>query len=54
VDTPAALTEIVLAAFDVSEHLFSLATVDLPSVRNLGVLPPDAGEAAHPVRETSH
>jgi pilus assembly protein CpaE len=37
VDTPAALTEIVLAAFDVSEHLFSLATVDLPSVRNLGV-----------------
>jgi pilus assembly protein CpaE len=37
VDTPAALTEIVLAAFDVSQHLFSLATVDLPSVRNLGV-----------------
>ena len=37
VDTPAALTEIVLAAFDVSEQLFSLATVDLPSVRNLGV-----------------
>jgi pilus assembly protein CpaE len=37
VDTPAALTEIVLAAFDLSEHLFSLATVDLPSVRNLGV-----------------
>src|SRR5581483_6190165 len=30
VDTPAALTEVVLAAFDVSEHLFSLATVDLP------------------------
>jgi pilus assembly protein CpaE len=37
VDTPAALTEIVLAAFDLSEHLFTLATVDLPSVRNLGV-----------------
>jgi len=37
VDTPAALSEIVLAAFDLSEHLFSLATVDLPSVRNLGV-----------------
>ncbi|HYT39158.1 MAG TPA: AAA family ATPase [Acidimicrobiia bacterium] len=37
VDTPAALTEVVLAAFDISEHLFSLATVDLPSVRNLGV-----------------
>ena len=37
VDTPAALSEIVLAAFDLSEHLFSMATVDLPSVRNLGV-----------------
>jgi pilus assembly protein CpaE len=37
VDTPAALSEVVLAAFDISEHLFSLATVDLPSVRNLGV-----------------
>ena len=37
VDTPAALTEIVLAAFDVSERLYVLATVDLPSVRNLGV-----------------
>ena len=37
VDTPAALTENVLAAFDLSEHLFALATVDLPSVRNLGV-----------------
>jgi pilus assembly protein CpaE len=37
VDTPAALSEVVLAAFDLSEHLFSLATVDLPSVRNLGV-----------------
>lgn len=37
VDTPAALTEVVLAAFDLSEHLFTLATVDLPSVRNMGV-----------------
>ena len=37
VDTPAALSEVVLAAFDLSEHLFSMATVDLPSVRNLGV-----------------
>jgi pilus assembly protein CpaE len=37
VDTPAALTEVVLAAFDVSEHLFTMATVDLPSVRNMGV-----------------
>ncbi len=37
VDTPSALTEIVLAAFDLSEHLFTMATVDLPSVRNMGV-----------------
>jgi pilus assembly protein CpaE len=37
VDTPAALTEIVLAAFDLSDELFVLATLDLPSVRNMGV-----------------
>ena len=37
VDTPSALTEIVLAAFDISGRLFVMATLDLPSVRNLGV-----------------
>jgi pilus assembly protein CpaE len=37
VDTPAALTEPVLAAFDLSEQLVVLATLDLPSVKNLGV-----------------
>ena len=37
VDTPSALTEIVLAAFESSERLFVMATLDLPSVRNLGV-----------------
>jgi pilus assembly protein CpaE len=37
VDTPAALTEIVLAAFDLSEHVFVLGSLDLPSVRNLGL-----------------
>ena len=37
VDTPAALTEVVLAAFDLSDTLFSMATLDLPSVRNMGV-----------------
>ena len=37
VDTPSALTEIVLAAFEDSERLFIMATLDLPSVRNLGV-----------------
>jgi len=37
VDTPAQLSEIVLAAFDRSDLLFTLATLDLPSVRNMGV-----------------
>jgi len=37
VDTPPALTEVVLAALDVSELLFVMATLDVPSVRNLGV-----------------
>ncbi|MGH9155283.1 MAG: AAA family ATPase [Acidimicrobiales bacterium] len=37
VDTPAALTEIVLAAFDQSDQLFTMATLDLPSVRNMSV-----------------
>jgi pilus assembly protein CpaE len=37
VDTPAQLSEIVLAAFDRSDTLLTLATLDLPSVRNMGV-----------------
>ncbi len=37
VDTPPALTEIVLAAFDLSDLLYVMATLDLPSVRNMGV-----------------
>ena len=37
VDTPAQLSEIVLAAFDLSNELYVLATLDLPSVRNMGV-----------------
>jgi pilus assembly protein CpaE len=37
VDTPAQLSEVVLAAFDRSDVLFTLATLDLPSVRNMGV-----------------
>jgi pilus assembly protein CpaE len=37
VDTPAQLSEVVLAAFDLSEQLFLMATLDLPSVRNMGV-----------------
>jgi pilus assembly protein CpaE len=37
VDTPSALTEVVLAAFDLSDTLYTMATLDLPSVRNMGV-----------------
>jgi pilus assembly protein CpaE len=37
-DTPAALTDAVLVALEHADHIFALATLDLPSVRNLGVL----------------
>ncbi len=37
VDTPPALNEVVLGAFDVSDHLIVLATLDVPSVRNMKV-----------------
>ena len=37
VDTPGALTEAVLAAFDLSDRLYVMATLDLPSVRNMSV-----------------
>ena len=37
VDTPAQLSETVLAAFDLSELLICMATLDLPSVRNMKV-----------------
>ncbi len=37
VDTPAALTEVVLAAFDRSDLLFAVTTLDTPSIRNLGL-----------------
>ena len=37
VDTPAALTETVIAALDLSDVLFVMATLDLPSIRTLGV-----------------
>lgn len=38
VDTPAALSEAVLVAVEQADQVLSLATLDLPSVRNLGVL----------------
>ena len=37
VDTPPYLSEVVLAAFDLSDSLYAVATLDLPSVRNMGV-----------------
>ena len=37
VDTPPYLSEVVLAAFDMSDALYAIATLDLPSVRNMGV-----------------
>ncbi len=37
VDTPPALAETVLAAFDLSDMLYCMATLDLPSVRNMSV-----------------
>lgn len=38
VDTPAALSEPVLVAIEQADQIFALATLDLPSVRNLGVM----------------
>lgn len=37
VDTPPALAETVLVAFDMSDLLYVMATLDLPSVRNMSV-----------------
>jgi pilus assembly protein CpaE len=38
VDTPAALSEAVLVAVEQADQIFAVATLDLPSVRNLGVM----------------
>lgn len=37
VDTPPALSEVVLAAFDLSSALYVMTTLDLPSVRNMSL-----------------
>jgi len=37
IDTPPTLNEVVLDAFDVSDHLIVLATIDIPSIRNMRV-----------------
>ncbi len=38
IDTPAALSEAVLVALEQADQIFALATLDLPSVRNLTVM----------------
>ena len=38
VDTPASLSEPVLAVLEYADRVFAMATLDLPSVRNLGLL----------------
>jgi pilus assembly protein CpaE len=38
IDTPTALSEAVLVALEHADQIFCLATLDLPSVRNLGVM----------------
>ncbi len=38
IDTPAALSEAVLVTLEQADKIFAIATLDLPSVRNLGVL----------------
>ena len=38
IDTPAALSEGVLISLEQADQIFAIATLDLPSVRNLGVL----------------
>ncbi|MDP9182665.1 MAG: AAA family ATPase, partial [Actinomycetota bacterium] len=37
IDTPPTLNDVVLDAFDMSDHLVVLATLDIPSVRNMKV-----------------
>jgi pilus assembly protein CpaE len=36
-DTPAALSEVVLATLDLSDHIYLVATLDTPSLHSLGV-----------------
>lgn len=38
IDTPASLSEAVMVALEQADQIFALATLDLPSVRNLGVM----------------
>jgi pilus assembly protein CpaE len=38
VDTPTALSEAVLVALEQADQIFVIATLDLPSVRNLGIM----------------
>jgi pilus assembly protein CpaE len=38
IDTPTALSEAVLVSLEQADQIFVLATLDLPSVRNLGIM----------------
>ena len=38
IDTPASVSEAVMVALEQADQIFALATLDLPSVRNLGVM----------------
>jgi pilus assembly protein CpaE len=38
IDTPAALSEAVMVTLEQADQIFAVATLDLPSVRNLGVM----------------
>ena len=53
VDTPTALSEGVLVALEQADQIFCLATLDLPSVRNLGVMMSTLKKLKVPVERVS-
>ncbi len=53
VDTPTALSEAVLVAVEQADQIFALATLDLPSVRNLGIMLSTLKKLKVPVERTS-
>lgn len=53
IDTPTALSEGVLVALEHADQIFCLATLDLPSVRNLGVMMTTLKKLKVPVERVS-
>ena len=53
VDTPTALSEAVLVALEQADQIFVLATLDLPSVRNLGIMMTTLKKLKVPVERVS-